>query len=619
MHRALGVYDVLREIFLQLSPPIPDLDRWDSKLDEATGVLTGDGRAERQALARSARVCRMFADPALDALWRRLEGFVPLLELISCFQAARQYDSDYEDEEEDDGEDIAMGHQVLAGEITTDDWARFQSYARRVRKLSYVTRTAPDPAALFYLYRYNHGKPLLPLLKELRWRPNSPSDTSALLLVPEHLIRLRIEFGGFLSNTQRKSRSTRDHSIEMLLRSLHSQVPLVKDLELTGWFNVLSLLPVAAFSHLRKMDVRDIDLDMRVLRALSALPCLAELTASVSIGPGEYSHCSGFPSLHFLTLNGRASSIARLFTAISPPLESLYITSSSTHPASYLACFELMRTKFSSLRHLCVAALGRCNTEVRLTELILPLLALHKLEHVLFRSRFTRIAMPDADMELMAGGWRALKLLMLSFVPWDTLPSVQALAHFARCCPQLSIAMLPALDVRAPLPAEPFPAYEHGLHRLHITEPLEIADPVPIARFIDAIFPQLDPTVPPGGPSVRRRSVSRRNRRCRSSNAPFASSCDEIDHQRRIRVLVVSIHKRILDLRDGHTGAELLALPLEEPFKWCALHHPAFSLDWGKFLISLRTLSMIDGLYTHWFCKSRSIPSRAIIVGRYWD
>lgn len=40
----------------------------------------------QRALARSARVCKAFAEPALDVLWRELDDFLVLLRILPPFQ-----------------------------------------------------------------------------------------------------------------------------------------------------------------------------------------------------------------------------------------------------------------------------------------------------------------------------------------------------------------------------------------------------------------------------------------------------------------------------------------------------------------------------------------------------
>lgn len=67
-HRALNNIDILLEI-------LDCLDPYEYEVD--------DLRERSRALARLARVCRIFLDPALDALCSEQDGFGAALALIS--------------------------------------------------------------------------------------------------------------------------------------------------------------------------------------------------------------------------------------------------------------------------------------------------------------------------------------------------------------------------------------------------------------------------------------------------------------------------------------------------------------------------------------------------------
>lgn len=74
-HVALQTYDILCHIFEQLSAPsnIP-LESW-TDVDPLRDLNLA-------TLARSARVCRSWSDPALRVLWEQLGSIEPLLKLV---------------------------------------------------------------------------------------------------------------------------------------------------------------------------------------------------------------------------------------------------------------------------------------------------------------------------------------------------------------------------------------------------------------------------------------------------------------------------------------------------------------------------------------------------------
>lgn len=77
-HRALHHADVLSCLFMTM---VLDVEEADADFPERLEM-----EAElRSTLLRSALVCRSFCNPALDALWWRLDNLVPLLRLLSCF------------------------------------------------------------------------------------------------------------------------------------------------------------------------------------------------------------------------------------------------------------------------------------------------------------------------------------------------------------------------------------------------------------------------------------------------------------------------------------------------------------------------------------------------------
>lgn len=77
MHRALAVYDVLTLVF----------SYWD------------DDDGNKRDLLNFALCCRDWELPALDVLWRRLPGVIPLIklfdicELYGCLVSYRAYES----------------------------------------------------------------------------------------------------------------------------------------------------------------------------------------------------------------------------------------------------------------------------------------------------------------------------------------------------------------------------------------------------------------------------------------------------------------------------------------------------------------------------------------------
>jgi len=117
-------------------------------------VAAGDyhGRLDRTSLARCAKVCKAFLDPALSVLWQDLPSFLPLLRLLSSSVAAAPR-----------GWPPVPSYQVLfvlSGPIKNEDWSRFRTYAYHVRHLTYDEETI-DRSVFAALGRLS-DEPLLP-------------------------------------------------------------------------------------------------------------------------------------------------------------------------------------------------------------------------------------------------------------------------------------------------------------------------------------------------------------------------------------------------------------------------------------------------------------------------
>lgn len=87
-HRMLQIPHLLEEVFNHLAPET----RRDSCVGHVSGSRASSSNSRRTekdghcALARSARVCKVFADPALDVLWRELDDLLVLLRILPPFQ-----------------------------------------------------------------------------------------------------------------------------------------------------------------------------------------------------------------------------------------------------------------------------------------------------------------------------------------------------------------------------------------------------------------------------------------------------------------------------------------------------------------------------------------------------
>ena len=82
MHRALENCDVLSVLFMTMIEEAEEADI------DFVQRLYMEARL-RATLLQCALVCRQFRDPALNALWWRLDNLVPLIRLLPCFVPTR--------------------------------------------------------------------------------------------------------------------------------------------------------------------------------------------------------------------------------------------------------------------------------------------------------------------------------------------------------------------------------------------------------------------------------------------------------------------------------------------------------------------------------------------------
>ncbi|KAG1898223.1 uncharacterized protein F5891DRAFT_492171 [Suillus fuscotomentosus] len=166
MHTCLQISEILRIIFAEVTQ------------------VTGGGVQPSYALYHLALTCRAFREPALDALWAHIptpDVLVMCLPQDARSQPMLKMTMENFDQFECTPSGIAAAFRVrLLRPLTTDDWATFQMYARRVRSLTFAKYDAEsyalmrdrglhDSAALALL-----GSPALPfspfpLLRELYW------------------------------------------------------------------------------------------------------------------------------------------------------------------------------------------------------------------------------------------------------------------------------------------------------------------------------------------------------------------------------------------------------------------------------------------------------------------
>ncbi|KAI0629867.1 hypothetical protein C8Q77DRAFT_272681 [Trametes polyzona] len=235
---------------------------------------------KNDTVAKCARVCRPFREPALRVLWGRVPSVLPLLRLlVPCFGRI-QYDHKNSECTHSQGY-VCYALHDLPGPV---EWARFCHYAPYVRilhcdmdpvaHLDYepLPRIDDDdaetpenvnehseyphpafilPSVWFHLKELSNGRPLFPNLRELVWLA-SPFAFDFLEVLSPTLQTIHIRLITLHAHTDQEWKA----SLPLFIRSVASLAPMVQHCEIvaTQVHPVHTLLPeVHRMTHLRHL------------------------------------------------------------------------------------------------------------------------------------------------------------------------------------------------------------------------------------------------------------------------------------------------------------------------------------------------------------------------------
>lgn len=190
------------------------------------------GPAKHATLAALARTCRKFKEPALDSLWKDIDGFKPL---VSCLPEGVS--------------DTNMGEQLtLKRLLSNPEWRLLDRYARRIHRFTVSEGDLDllDDRVVQVLISTPLATPLLSNLRSLVWTDDRPSFFPLL----------RALFGSTITSMKLGFRSTyRSFALSALLASLGARCPSIRELDCacSGDSDESSDLIVEALSGLQKL------------------------------------------------------------------------------------------------------------------------------------------------------------------------------------------------------------------------------------------------------------------------------------------------------------------------------------------------------------------------------
>ncbi|EIW54008.1 uncharacterized protein TRAVEDRAFT_39705 [Trametes versicolor FP-101664 SS1] len=456
-------------------------------------------RDGRFTLACSARVCRAFLEPALDALWRDLGDLLVLLRVLPSFQPYTSHSFNFLDE------------------ITPSQWLRFQSYARRVRALQKGALGSSvetvDKMVWATLGSRLNGQPLLPNLRT--FVSDFAEDYLApLVLLSPSLLDLELWFpcadavddDPVFASSLPLARGVLVQSLTPHLRKL-SRFLIYDGLEGTpARFLSAFLTPLDRLQALDLVASKAIA-DLATLQAISEMTALRELGIRLSLAgtnPTMLPQLGGaYSALHRLHLRGKIHDMCTLFQACDcAQLDDLALT---VHTLEGLQeglasiCDRLPK----SLRHARVTILGRDPPPEPSTpaiHVLRPFFVFRDLRTVSMSTNHYDPGMDDGFARESASAWPQLTHFELGYLdscstldPAMDQLSVAGLVEFVQRCPKLAIFQVPFLDVRGPLlslhslPPE-------GLKNLHSLSFFKLiggreANLLALAVVLDILFP----------------------------------------------------------------------------------------------------------------------------------
>ncbi|TFK86687.1 hypothetical protein K466DRAFT_143259 [Polyporus arcularius HHB13444] len=452
---------------------------------EVFGYLEDGGRG---TLASAARVSRTLSHPALAALWRRQNNILFLFRVVPTFHR-----------------DEASNTHIFGADPTKEEWERFMSYARLVRKLDALAVRRIHSAAWNSVTQYVGHMPLFPHLRRLR-RLRVDADLPAESLhhiLPPTLRHVHLIPGDGVQGVLGRV---------VLSRLMHVHEFTIACPRL-GKDDEPREIPFWTFANMRALAVQDVDLTPEKMRGLAALPHLRSLKMEVrSFTNGRMEAPPYvFLPLDTLKLKWKASlgDIRAFITSTSFP-QLMVVNLITTRAAQDDGVYTIIRAALSKLVRGCSHSLRALSFVLDddsstgmsdldgifdvVVEELMQCSCLHTLELSIYVPSALGMSLRvyDRDIRRITSSWPALRTLVLN-VKWsyreadsvlqhfpddDPPPTVHTLAKFAQAHSQLKHLRLPYVcipddmvgDDGDTLLLDSLPVLDHGLETLWLTK-----------------------------------------------------------------------------------------------------------------------------------------------------
>ena len=461
-----------------------------------------DGSSEfthtsKQNLLWAGLTCKALLEPALDRLWRSLDSLFPLLRILPSFT---QSDGTYVSFFFGFLHPIILSHchKVLRGNVTPEDWARFDWYARRVRIFCYTRDPDNLDIAMHVYFRIAQlrSTPLLPSLRHLHCPSTSQNDfliSGICLFLSPSLQGLQFE----------NISSVEDKLCGTMLHTLASDGAQIEKIVLRGkGLSRDTLWMAIRFEHLSWLELSGMGeaVNLEIVERIGALPWMVDLAIDFTDSRMEaLVQDIGLKNLNSLMITASVPFVQAFLSHIATTQLETFIAVLPSNPTDDKKEFltKVVDRWKDTLHH--IALVHQQVEEFPLEHLdidtLAPLVPLRKLTYL--RLEGYTMELTDDNISDMTIAWPEMDTMLLPFI--DAIrphPTIASLRTIASQCPNLRYLTIPlnTLDLAPFIPTGALHTPAHELHTLTIAstdDPWDPRDLLHAAQHIDNLFLKL--------------------------------------------------------------------------------------------------------------------------------
>lgn len=437
----------------------------------------------RKTLFSAARTCRIFLDPALDALWRVLPSVFPLLRVLNSFQL--------------------VNNQYILPDVKTEEWSTLERYTRRVRVIrlenTYFHRNV-SPLVYFRLNQLR-GSSLFPALRELCIPPNVNVD----LFSPFSMLSPNMQLLELNNNVL-----SRPELFLPFYSFATTTSPNLTHLVLRGDV-AINLDPIFNSGSLRTLELHlsTQSYDAMFFRKLGLLSNLRSLTLLCSSNERRREHkthpLSFVQSMEILHIKGSLIAMSDAMqqmsckSLVALTLEETAYRSNDPEGLWWTECLKPSLEGVQSLKKVVITQYSSHNHSLSCVR-ITPLYQLHNLEVLEIKNG--RLTLSETDFIVLVSAFPKLERLSLPDVCSDSCPPISVLWQPSIIPPTLRELHICCFTTNtwAQLPVDlknkeiDRSIAHHGLRRLAISSKfpqVSDTDVIHLARLLDSAYPNL--------------------------------------------------------------------------------------------------------------------------------